>query len=166
MSETVVQTVVQERLNLTIMAGQQDSMLQTTKAWPFLPTSKSKGHQQMALFPHAVLLRSSSFDRLRQFPAYLCSASSDLRWLFSSKTGISQVIASYFRQLHALLLIISVYFAVVLLAVQVVAMLVVLASCTSVPPGFVFMIVCVCVIIGLATKAIRHEDKSIKGKVS
>lgn len=148
------------------MAAEENSVTQTTKAWPFLPTSKSKGHQQMALFPPAVLLRSSSLDRLRQFPAYLCSASSDLRWLFSSQTGISQVIASYFRQLHSLVLLISVYFAVVLLAAQVVGMILVLASCTSVPPGFIFMIVCVCVIIGLATIAISHENKSVKGRVS
>lgn len=165
MSETVVQTVVQQRLS-PAMTAEEDLMNKTTKAWPFLPTSKSKGHQQMALFPPAVLLRSSSLDRLRQFPAYLCSASSDLRWLFSSKTGVSQVIASYFKQLHSLLLIISVYFVVVLLAAQVVGLIVALVLCSKVPPGLVFMIACICIITGLATKAICHEDKSVKGKES
>lgn len=161
MSETIVETVVQERLSPSVMTAEENK---TTKAWPFLQTGKSKGHQHIALFPPAVLLRSSSLDRLRQFPAYLCSASSDLRWLFSSKTGISQVIASYFRQLHSLLLIISVYFAVVLLAAQVVGIVVALALCASIPSGFVFMVVCICVITGLASKAICHEDKSIKAK--
>lgn len=72
----------------------------------------------------------------------------------------------FLLQLHSLLLIISVYFAVVLLAAQIMGLLVALTMCAKMPPGLVFMIACICVITGLASKAICHEDKSVKGKVS
>lgn len=60
--------------------------------------TENKG-DQLLLFPTVMLLRSSSLDRLWQFPAYICSASSDLRWLISSKS-IAQAIAKSVKQVR------------------------------------------------------------------
>ncbi|KAL1122123.1 hypothetical protein AAG570_003529, partial [Ranatra chinensis] len=104
------------------------------------------------------LLRSSSFYRLRQFPSYLCrQGSSDiLQWVYTSRTKLSCLISAQHKQLRAALLTLSVYAALGVVCLQLVACVMFLTSAPTFPPGLGFLIGCVAVMGTLAGRLMKH----------
>lgn len=136
---SITQTTVEERL---------------MPATPVAPQPISKATKQPL---PSVLLRSSSFDRLKQFPsslhAYFCRHGSIefIKWLSYSQTQLYSILSLLFSQLRSILLVTSVYAAVGLISIQF-AMCILALSTVTLPNGFAFLLTC---IFAMAAIAIR-----------
>ncbi|XP_073979845.1 uncharacterized protein [Rhodnius prolixus] len=98
-----------------------------------------------------LLMRTTSFDRLRQFPTYFCRQSSAeiAEWLSTSKIKLSSYLKLLSRQFHGVLLAISVYSAVALLIIQMIYGMVTLLQVNP-PSGMLFLIGCIVLVACLA----------------
>lgn len=138
MTTTIVETVVEDRLR------------------PLESTSSVQGKavedQKANLYNNKYLLmRTTSFDRLRQFPTYFCRQSSAeiAEWLSTSKIKLSSYLTLFSKQFHGVLLALTVYCAVALLAIQLIVGMVTLLQ-VSLPSGLLFLIGCMVLVACLA----------------
>ncbi|PSN46227.1 hypothetical protein C0J52_11395 [Blattella germanica] len=99
------------------------------------------------------LVRSSSLDRIKQFPAYLCNTKLIPQLLNTSvQAGIEQVL----RLVRGSLLFVSVYVCIFILLVQFSALCFALLS-EPMPPGLLFMLASLAVMCGMACKTIGYD---------
>lgn len=151
---SITQTIVEERLQ---PARPVATELKSKATRPPLPS---------------VLLRSTSFDRLKQFPsslhAYFCRHGSIeiIKWIINSRTKLTGSIKQLLPQLHAALLVTSVYAAVGLICLQLV-MCIVALSTVIMPIGLSFLLTCIVVMAALAIKLnLRGRDQGTQERRS
>ncbi|XP_024082069.1 uncharacterized protein LOC106672951 isoform X2 [Cimex lectularius] len=111
------------------------------------------------------LMRTTSFDRIRQFPTYFCHQSSNEihQWISSSKKNLSKLIADLSQQLHHILLTICVYSVVGMLLLQFASCLVYIFT-NHLPSGLGFLLLCVLVMTVLAAQIMPYKPKEVVHK--
>uniref|UniRef100_A0A0K8SLR6 Uncharacterized protein n=1 Tax=Lygus hesperus TaxID=30085 RepID=A0A0K8SLR6_LYGHE len=101
------------------------------------------------------LMRSASFDRLRQLPTYFCvNGSAEIfRWFFSSKNNVSAAFSDVSKQLQQILLTISVFGSLGVLLAQIAAVVYTLAT-AALPLGLHFLLTCTVIVGTIATQVL------------
>ncbi|KAK9508028.1 hypothetical protein O3M35_007778 [Rhynocoris fuscipes] len=132
---------------------------------PLAPITQNKAieiQKPNNLYNKNLLMRTSSFYRLRQFPTYFCRQSSTeiVEWLSSSKLRLSSYLTLFSKQFHGVLLTVSIYSALALLAIQlIVAMATILTS--NPPNGLVFLLGCVMLVAWLAVQLMNITTEKL-----
>ncbi|KAJ9592453.1 hypothetical protein L9F63_015869, partial [Diploptera punctata] len=99
------------------------------------------------------LARSGSLDRIRQFPAYLCSSKILPDILTTAmQSGIEQTL----KLVRGSSLVIAVYITVVVLLVQLAALCCALLA-APMPPGLLFLLASLFFMCFMASKTITHH---------
>ncbi|XP_039276788.1 uncharacterized protein LOC111062310 [Nilaparvata lugens] len=118
---------------------------------------------RLSSFQPNMLLRSGSLDRIRQFPSYLCRRGSGgqlVTWIYNSRTVFTQALSFTHEQLRSLMLVVSVYLMVGLVALQLAAAMFVLSVVsTSLPNGMIFLLACILITSFIGFKTIPTDTK-------
>lgn len=165
MSKTIVlQQECRTKMYTTEQSTDDDQKThQFSSVWPLMPKygeSKDHAENRNPLSPPNQLSRTSSLDRIRQFPAYLCRRGSNsvLFWLYNSRSVFREVLASAHKQSRGVFLALCVYLAIGLIVAQLaICGLVMSIAAPTLPYGFIFMVACIAIMGALGMKTINHD---------
>ncbi|CAH0390135.1 unnamed protein product [Bemisia tabaci] len=130
------------------------------------PVEKDENTKQWEpLFHKSKFLRSSSLNRIKQFPAYLCNQSSSdiLIWIHAAKAALAHTFKSANKQFQSLAFILAVYSALFLLAAQLCAFVVILSS-APMPTGLIFMYGNIVCLFALGLSILPHQNQNAMKK--
>ncbi|BES94442.1 Hypothetical protein NTJ_07246 [Nesidiocoris tenuis] len=145
MTLTVTESCVEERLNPQPTACAMINKASTKHSVPY------------------ALMRSTSFDRIRQFPTYFCRQGSAeiYQWLFSSKTSLTITIPHVAKQINRLLLALAVYGCLGIVATLFATCLFMIVT-NQIPIGLKFLITCVIIIGSIALRILFPQPPPVR----